>query len=189
MGKGSEFERKVAKDLTIWLIGTDKPYKYWRMPASGGLATIHEECAGLSGDIRAIAPDAEFLTTCFSIECKTGYQTTSFWQNFNNIKNYKLREFWAQCCGDARKAGRHPLLIYRKMGKKPIIGIEINDALDFITLCPKLDDLPCITIGFGFDYNTDLGRVAFYGYENFWEVITPDIVKRFMNYNDIKWQE
>ena len=52
MGKGGDFERQVSKTLTKWLSGREKPYLFWRMPGSGGLATIHEENVGLSGDIR-----------------------------------------------------------------------------------------------------------------------------------------
>ena len=32
MGKGGDFEREIAKTLTVWLTGKEKPYMYWRMP-------------------------------------------------------------------------------------------------------------------------------------------------------------
>ena len=65
MAKGGDFERYIAKQLTVWLTGKSKPYMFWRMPASGGLATIHEECVGLAVDIRSVHEDAEFLTNIF----------------------------------------------------------------------------------------------------------------------------
>jgi hypothetical protein len=55
MGKGGDFEREISKAFTKWLTGVEKPYKFWRMPGSGGLATIHEENTNLSGDIRSVS--------------------------------------------------------------------------------------------------------------------------------------
>ena len=99
MGKGGDFERYIAKELTVWLSGKPKPYMFWRMPASGGLATIHEECAGLAGDIRSVHEDAEFMTSIFAIECKTGYPRTSFWQHFKGIKNFNIQDIQLQITG------------------------------------------------------------------------------------------
>lgn len=174
--KGSGFERDIAKQLTVWLTGVEKPYKYWRMPASGGLATIHEECAELSGDIRAIAPDAEFLTDCFSIECKTGYPSTSFWQHFKQTKGFKIKAFWTQCCGDATKSGKRPMLIYRKKGNKPIVGIDSVDGYRLMKIV-ELKELPWLSIGFPGDELPGLSMTDFNG---FFELVTPDIVKKFI---------
>jgi len=125
-GKGGDFEREISKFLSKWLTGKEKPYQYWRMPGSGGLATIHEENVGLSGDIRSLTPEAEFLTSIFSIECKTGYPKTTFWQHFKDIKGFPIKLFWKQCINDAKKADKEPMLIYRKKGKKPVVGITHN---------------------------------------------------------------
>lgn len=123
-GKGSSFERDVSKYLSAWLTGSEKPYQYWRTPGSGSLCTIHEENAGLSGDIRALTTNAKFLTNVFSIECKTGYPGTSFWQHFADNKGFNIRDFWTQACRDAEKGEKIPMLIYRKKGKKPLLGMD-----------------------------------------------------------------
>lgn len=170
MGKGGDFERDVAKALTLWLTGVEKPYKYWRMPGSGGLATIHEECSNLSGDIRALSPDAEFLTDRFSIECKTGYPSTSFWQHFKNIKTFKIKEFWKQCVHDAYHAGKEPMLIYRKKGKQIIVGFCPATVFRLEGINEQLGCLPMITMRFTLE---ELPNLTFYDFNDFFDVITP----------------
>ena len=174
MGKGGDFERDVSKELTSWLTGKPKPYKYWRMPGSGGLATIHEENVDLSGDIRALAPDAEFLTDYFSIECKNGYPKTSFWQHFKNIKNFNIRDFWIQCMDDAKKGDKAGMLIYRKKGQKHIVGIEEEVSWTLSCINEKLCELPSIVMTWECDY---LPSVEFFSFENFFNIITPENIK------------
>jgi len=123
MSKGGENERNVAKFLTKWLTGKSKPYMFWRQDASGGIATIHIENSHMTGDICSVHPDSKWFTDLFSIELKTGYKSTSFWQHFNSSK-FGIEDFWLQACGDADKSKKHPMLIYRKKGRKQIVGID-----------------------------------------------------------------
>jgi len=177
MGKGGDFEREVSKTFTKWLTGLEKPYKYWRMPGSGGLATIHEECSTLSGDIRALSSDAEFLTDCFSIECKTGYPGTSFWQHFKNIKTFHIKAFWQQCLNDAYKGGKRPMLIYRKKGKQIILGICKPDKIIMETLSDLLAATPSITMRFGLE---EMPEITFYDFQDFIQAVSPDIIRKFI---------
>jgi hypothetical protein len=167
--KGSKFERDVAKFLTVWLTGKDKPYCFWRTPASGGLATIDELNASLSGDIKALTPEAEILTSVYSIELKTGYPKTSFWQHFKNIKNFPIEQFWEQCVRDAIKANKKPMLIYRKKGNHPIVGIsDIIDVWDLIRVQ---------SISLTFDDMKALPRLTFYDMKEFFKVVTPEVLR------------
>lgn len=172
MGKGGDFERDVAKDLTFWLTGKKKPYKFWRMPGSGGLATIHEECSDLSGDIRCLDSDGEFLTQTFSIEAKNGYPKTSFWQHFKNIKHFNIKEFWIQCCNDAEKSDKRPMLVYRKKGRKPIVGL---DMITFILIdeATPISNLSSIVL----NWNDELSSVILFDYNDFFKMIKPDDIK------------
>ena len=113
-GKGSLWERDIAKTLTKWLTGKEKPYVWWRMPGSGAIATISEENKELSGDIMPLRPEGAFLTDKFSIEAKTGYPSSSFHKHLKGVKNDEIRLFWEQCCGDANRASKLPMLIYKK---------------------------------------------------------------------------
>lgn len=167
---GSSFERDVCKFLSKWLTGKEKPYQYWRMPASGGLATIDELNADLSGDIRALTPEAEFLTNIYSIELKTGYPRTSFWQHFKNIKGFPIEQFWSQCVNDARRASKDPMLIYRKKGNQPIVGLDYY--------WPGLN-LPSICLLFSKGKN--LPPLVFYDMKEYFKVVTPLLIKEKFN--------
>jgi hypothetical protein len=170
MGKGGDFEREIAKCLTVWLTGKDKPYAYWRMPGSGSLSTIHEQNKNLSGDIMALISEAEFLTNSFSIECKTGYPQTSFWQHFGRVKNFNIEIFWRQAFEDATKGAKHPMLIYRKKGRKPIIGIS-----EWISNVLKINNLP--SVSFCFSEDTNLPQLRFFDFNDFWKEVTPQKIK------------
>ena len=123
MSKGGENERKIAKYLTKWISGEMKPFRFWRQDASGGLATVHIENTHMTGDICSIHPESKWFTDIFSIECKTGYPKTSFWQHFTSSK-FGIEEFWVQALDDAKKANKHAMLIYRKKGRKWIVGVD-----------------------------------------------------------------
>ncbi len=176
MGKGGDFEREVSKSFTVWLTGTERPYKYWRMPGSGGLATIHEDCADLSGDIRALSGDAEFLTDAFSIECKTGYPKTSFWQHFKHLKTFCIKKFWQQCVDDAYKPRKRPMLIYRKKGKQVIIGLSLVDKNHLEKYSDGLRTLPYVSMRFKLD---ELPEIIFFDFKEFLEVVTPEHIKEY----------
>lgn len=173
--KGSEWERQICKELSVWIQGTEKPYLFWRTPLSGGMATISELNKDMSGDIRSISPKSEWWP--FSVECKTGYPKTSFWQHFKNIKNFNIKDFWVQCTEDAKKPGKYPMLIYRKKNQKPIVGI--NKIVDNL-LRNKIKKLNSMEICW-----IDLESVTFYNMKDFFEVVNPNDIKGLLK-NEIK---
>ena len=168
MAKGGEFERKIAKYLTIWVSGKTKPYIYWRQLGSGSLATLSEENKELSGDIHPIRPEGMFLTDRFSIECKDGYPKANFHQHLKDNKNFEIKEFWEQCTEAAQKAGKRRMLIWKKYGHKEIVGISPNSAR---ILQPKLKNVVLV-----FDDGTS--PIRFYDMRDFFKLITPDKIRR-----------
>jgi hypothetical protein len=172
-GKGGEFERYVSKYLTEWLTGKTKPYMFWRMPASGGLATIHEECVGLSGDIRAVSKDAEFFTERFCVECKTGYPHTSFWQFFKRTKGFSIEKFWKQTIDEA--GDKDPMLIYRKKGNKPLVGLG-SLTLGYLQKNVPIYNLRMVIIDWG-DLE-ELPPIHLMDMEEFFNLVKPDDVKK-----------
>jgi hypothetical protein len=181
MSKGGDFEREVSKSLTKWLTGVEKPYKFWRMPGSGGLATIHEECREMSGDIRSLSPESEFFTRIFSVECKTGYPKTSFWQHFKNLKTFGIKEFWKQACEDALKAEKRPMLIYRKKGKQIILGLCEPDSVQLEASCDLLATLPSIRLRFQM---SEFPPIVFYEFYQFLNVVKPVYIIEQFGYNE-----
>jgi hypothetical protein len=184
MAKGGSFEREVAVDLTKWLTGKKKPYVFWRMPGSGGLATIHEECVDLSGDIRSLKPYSEFMTNRFSIECKTGYPRTNFWQLFKKIKHFDIKDFWMQTCRDAEKAGKYPMLIFRKLGQKKVVCIRDLEDLSLTFEISELRNLPTLTVRFG----CELPPMVVYDFVDFFKLVCPDDIKKLQVMPNPNWE-
>jgi hypothetical protein len=171
MAKGSDFERNISRFLTKWLTGKTKPYMFWRSDASGGLATMHEENVHMTGDIKHLHPDAQFLTDVFSIECKNGYPSTSFWQHFNTTK-FGIENFWLQSIGDAVKAGKHPMLIYRKKGRRIIVGIDkyIQEKLN-----KRLKGLNHIGVCWGVEDTCE--NCYLYDMQDFFDSVQPEDIR------------
>lgn len=80
-GKGGEFERKIAKRLSLWWSEGDRDDLFWRTSQSGGRATQrskkHQKTQGHYGDICATGSSGRTLTRLCTIELKTGYGTAS----------------------------------------------------------------------------------------------------------------
>lgn len=172
MAKGGDFERNVSKFLTKWLTGKAKPYMFWRQDASGGIATVHIENSHMTGDICSVHPNSRFFISIFSIECKTGYPQTSFWQHFTNSK-FGIENFWLQACEDASKANKHPMLIYRKKGRRQVIGIDkyIQERL-----YKRLKELNHTVIVWG--EGSALKSCFLYDMVDFFDKIKPDDIRR-----------
>jgi hypothetical protein len=190
MSKGGENERNVSKFLTKWLTGKTKPYMFWRQDASGGIATMSIENCHMTGDICSVHPESRFFTDIFSIECKTGYPKTSFWQHFTDVK-FGIEEFWQQALDDANKANKQPMLFYRKKGRKQIVGInryikeKLNDKiwrLNNIVVSWSPKKIPKYDPKFKQNPQEDC---VLYDMENFFKKVSPDDIRRIKNN---KWQ-
>lgn len=173
--KGSDFERYCAKKLSVWLTGKEKPYQFWRSPSSGGLATISELNQNLGGDIIGLTKEGKKICSVISIEIKTGYPSTTFWQHFKDIKNFNIKLFWQQCVGSSVQASKLPLLIYRKKGNKPIVGIdEKTDKI--INKYVSLRGLNSLSVKFKDDEK--LPTLEIYDMEDFFNIVKPEIIRK-----------
>jgi hypothetical protein len=113
-GKGSSQERAIARKLTMWASGQEKDLWYWRSPSSGATFTANLDSKVMAGDIIALKPEASPLTNLFSIEIKCGYPNTDMFQFFKSKCKFNIEQFWKQCCNDAFKADKYPMLFYKK---------------------------------------------------------------------------
>jgi len=173
--KGSSWERDIARLFTKWITGVEKPYLFWRSPASGGLGTI-KTAENVSGDIIAIKPEGEFLTRLFSIEAKTGYPHACLFKHLRPVKNDEVEQFWNQCITGAREDNKSGMLIFKKKGNQPIIGIErsvYDQLVDLTREMPK-----CILL----NYTNGLPDLVLMDLAEFLVKVTPDIIKRLTIY-------
>lgn len=114
--KGHEFERKVCKDLSLWVSGGTREDLFWRSSMSGGRATVHRKRGVLNlsqvGDISAVAREGHWLTDRFAIECKS-YKVLGIDSSLFKGKGLLLA-FWNEIRGKAAYVGKQPLLIAKQ---------------------------------------------------------------------------
>lgn len=165
--KGGDWEREFSKYLTVWLTGSPKPYHFWRAPSSGSMLTLGNT-DDMSGDIVYIKPEGKFLLDVFSIELKNGYPQSNFHKFIKGAKKDEITAFWNQCCRDAFKANKDPMLVYKKKGCPALVGISesmLNSLL-------QLKSLKFISI------NTIIDPVVyFFDMDEFFEMIKPDDIR------------
>jgi len=77
MAKGGAFERKVAKELSLWWSHGERDDIFWRSSASGARATqrrkVGKKTANQDGDLAATDPIGQPLIDLVTIELKKGY--------------------------------------------------------------------------------------------------------------------
>jgi Holliday junction resolvase len=166
--KGSGFERDVCKFLTVWATGKAKPYVFWRSPSSGGLATI-SNTTNTCGDIIAIRPEGEPLIQIFSLEIKTGYLGADPLKHLKKTKNETIKSFWEQCIRDSRMDNKSGMLIFRKKGSKPVVGIE-GDI--FEKLKTKLSGINQLILC----YSNDLPDLVLMDMEDFFNIVDSKVI-------------
>lgn len=78
--KGNEYERQVARDLSVWWSGGLADDWFWRIPGSGGRATnrakVKRSTTGQYGDIEATCGSAKKFLRLFTVEVKRGYSAS-----------------------------------------------------------------------------------------------------------------
>jgi hypothetical protein len=173
--KGGQWERDIAKILTFWLTGQNKEYYFWRSPGSGSIATNTGTNPSLHGDIIPVKPEAEFFCNIFLCECKNGYKEASLNKHLKYNKSDPIKSFWEQCVEDAQNSNKYPMLIFKKKGyPTPWLGItyeiynKINKYLKelrYIHLC----------------WAEELPDIYFFEYKEFFDIISPDIIKEHIN--------
>ena len=171
--KGGQWERDIAKAFTFWLTGQKKELYFWRSPSSGGIFTMTPENTTISGDIIALKPEANILCSNFSIEAKNGYPNLSLDKHLKYNKSDPLKDFWIQCCDDAFKSEKLPILIYKKKGlPTPWIGIESTFNKHVMSY---LQNKRFVHL----KWDSEYPDTYFYEFKDFFSIITPEIIKNF----------
>jgi len=166
---GNRFERKIAKDLTVWASGKEKPLWYWKIGSSGAQATItHDIDSKMIGDIVAIHPDGMFLTDICAIELKND-KSMNMLDFITDRKRKPLREAWDKIYTQATDAGRFPLLIYHRY----------NSSYDYLIMSIRFHNLLTAWVGeqfidTSFRLNSELYITNF---QHFLNVVSPEIIK------------
>ena len=125
--KGNGFERKIAKELSIWMFNDENVLK--RTPSSGA-----DKCI-LCGDIMPMKQmDTSWHQTFpFLIECKTGYDSRcpSFW-------SYDILTEWIKKLHTESKVNNQNLILLICQFKSRKKIIITNHTLDMSIILPHL---------------------------------------------------
>lgn len=165
--KGGNFEREIAKKLSLWWTNNEREDIFYRSHSSGARFTSRKKAgkdtALQSGDITASDPIGAPLIEKWSIEIKTGYGnknkdgSITRWDVLDLIdskqKETVLQKMWSQCKKDA--GNKEPILIFRRNGRSACIMFDLS----FATIMALLDPDKYITVFLGDEiwrvYNLD----------------------------------
>lgn len=81
MAKGSQFERDICKQLSLWWTHGEDDNIFWRTPGSGGRATARHKTGKnvkAAGDVSAVGIEGRELLKEVTIEIKRGYSKNTF---------------------------------------------------------------------------------------------------------------
>ncbi|HDY87726.1 MAG TPA: hypothetical protein ENH82_06350 [bacterium] len=131
MAKGSNFEREICKQLSLWWTNGKRDDVFWRTAGSGARATTrskqHQSTFGQYGDVQATDPIGQPLIDICTIELKRGYSNETFANLIEdsqtaNAKPCMYTKFIEQAYSDHVKAETFAwMLIVKRDRRKAIV--------------------------------------------------------------------
>jgi len=139
--KGGAFERKICKELSLWISHGEHEDIFWRSAMSGGRSTVALK-KGLklkaqSGDVSAISSLGFKFTERFLIECKH-YKNLEFAGLLRN--RGKLLIFWQKAVVEAVNHSKLPILI-AKQNNYPTVIVLCSGGMEAFKLKYKTFNL------------------------------------------------
>ena len=99
--KGSSFERKICKDLSLWVTDNNLEDVFYRTAGSGGRGTFRakqgKETANAHGDMMYTRPEGEMFLRAVTVEMKKGYNAAIIEQLFNGESMTKSETCQRRC--------------------------------------------------------------------------------------------
>jgi len=132
--KGSQFERAICKQLSLWWTNGKRDDVFWRTAGSGARATTRSKrgrgTKNQYGDIQATDSIGQPLIDLCTIEIKKGYSYHSFFDLIDRLPNetkQPYRQFIQQARDQQRDAKTFSwLLITARDRKKPMIAMPVK---------------------------------------------------------------
>lgn len=130
-GKGSSFERDMARTFSLWWTGGEHDDVFWRVLGSGGRATrksrTGKNIAHASfGDLEATDPGAFPFTSLVVVEIKRGYGRWSVCDVLDNpvSKTQPWAKFFEQVSESQRDSGRPWwMVVYKRDKRKTMVAL------------------------------------------------------------------
>jgi hypothetical protein len=131
-GKGSSFERKLCKALSLWITDGARDDCLWRSAISGGRATVARGKGKLiahqAGDVAAVHAEGHVLTDNFFIEAKHYRKlgTAAFLTSRPSL----LGRFWDHAVNEAKLYQRVPMLIAKENNVPTLVLVPMIPIVD-----------------------------------------------------------
>ena len=193
--KGSNFEREICKQLSLWWSKNKEDDIFWRTAGSGAMAKTRSKKGkttfGQCGDVQATNPKGQPLIDVFSIELKRGYSKNTFADLMEpsttaNAKPCQYEKFIHQACVDHINSGSQSwMLIVKRDRKKAIIIMPFVSYKKIPFLSTHKDNIP----SFKLHCKLRTGNMVIFGctLERFLEIVQPeDIIRMATNHNQTK---
>lgn len=116
--KGSAFERKICKALSLWVTDGRRQDVFWRSAMSGGRATVRGLDVRQAGDVCAVAPEGHEFCQYWYVECKH-LKSLDFHCLLKGTG--ALLKHFATAAKQALKRGQTPMLIARQNGTPTVV--------------------------------------------------------------------
>jgi hypothetical protein len=189
--KGSAFERKICKQLSLWWTQGKMDDVFWRTSGSGARAAVRGKAgkgstAGGYGDICAMHPIGRSLLEKFVFEIKRGYNKITINDIFEGKKT-GIESFFGQAsksCQDSPTATKS-ILIHKADRKQALLYIQMSDPDMFAHNClsgyKKASDeiIPSAVVQFhSFGRNIDIEYLCC-KLDDFFRIVSPSSFCRF----------
>lgn len=185
MSKGSSFERKVCKQLSLWWTNGKRKDVFWRTSGSGATATSRkkrdQEMFGQHGDVQATDPIGQLLIDLFAIEIKKGYTRKTIFDLVDKLSvetKQPYRQFLNQAISSSVNAEAFSWMLIAKR--------DYKETMVYLDAVVMFDDLAesgaCVGKAFPAFVawlDTDHGRRKIYGttLSEFFKYVKPKHLK------------
>jgi hypothetical protein len=143
VGKGQNFEREMAKKLSLWWSDGEDDSHFWRSSMSGGRATVRaksgKSTSNSCGDLMAMTALGQTLLDITAFELKKGYNSYSIQDLFDkpNMAN-GFGAFIEQAYRDSSLAGCRDWTVVHKRDRREPIFVTSMDIPSFRIWVPSL---------------------------------------------------
>jgi hypothetical protein len=130
MAKGSDYEREIAKRISIWFSEGERDDVFWRTSQSGGRATERykrgSSTQNSDGDLSFIDESGACFIRYYLVEIKRGYNAQLDILNWIDGKsNPILFDWFTKSKREKRRANRKQvLIIFRRDKKRSVVAID-----------------------------------------------------------------
>ena len=167
--KGSQFERDIARRLSLWWSGGETENVFWRSPSSGMMKK-----EGMAGDISALHGGDSFIDFIF---CELKYYKDVDYTSWLTKKTAcKVFEWFAKAEEECDQVGStHVWLIVKANRHNPVIVVSHQFIKDAVAVAGRwLESLPSIRL------QTGMGdSLSVFDLESVLDLLDPVAVKEW----------